>query len=41
MYFRVNRRVFFLVPTMAVGFDEDGRVFVELAWLNVAVGFGQ
>jgi hypothetical protein len=40
MYARVNERVFFLLPTVAVGVDIDGRLFVELAWFNFAVGLG-
>lgn len=40
MYLRVSGTVFFLLPTMAVGVDLDGRYFAELAWLNLAVGFG-
>ncbi len=41
MYTRVNKRVFFLIPTMAVGLDEFDAMFVEIAWLNVAIGFGK
>lgn len=41
MYTRINRRVFFLVPTMAVGIDEFDYFFVEFAWFNVAIGFGK
>lgn len=39
-YFRVNDRTFFLVPTIAVGVDVDGRFFMEAAWFNIAVGVG-
>ena len=40
MYFRVNVRVFFLLPAIAVGVDADDRYFVEVAWLCFAAGFG-
>lgn len=40
MYTRVNSKVFFLLPTVAVGIDLDGRYFIEAAWLNFVVGFG-
>lgn len=40
MYYRVNERVFFLLPTIAVGLDLDGAYFVEVAWLNLSIGFG-
>jgi len=38
MYYRINEKVFFVLPTMAIGLDEDGLWFVEIAWLNIAVG---
>lgn len=41
MYSRLNRNVFFLLPAIAVGVDTDGLYFVEVAFLNVAVGFGR
>ena len=41
MYARINKRVFFLIPTIAVGIDEFDYLFVEIAWLNVAIGFGK
>lgn len=40
MYTRNATRTFFLLPTMAVGVDEAGYCFVELAWLCWAIGFG-
>lgn len=40
LYHRINDKVFFLIPTMAVGTDLDGRFFVEIAWLNISIGFG-
>ena len=41
MYTRINKRVFFLLPSVAVGYDDFGYVFIEVAWFNVAVGFGK
>lgn len=41
IYVRQNNSVCFLLPTMAVGSDLDGRFFVEVAWLNFAVGVGK
>lgn len=38
MYMRTNERVFFLLPSIAVGTDVDGRYFIEAAWFNFAVG---
>ena len=40
LYHRINDRVFFLLPTMAVGLDVDNKYFVEVAWFNIAIGFG-
>ena len=40
MYTRHNPNVCFLIPTMAVGIDIDGRYFVEVAWLFWAAGAG-
>ena len=40
MYTRVNKSVFFVLPTMAVGVDEFGYFFIEVAWFNVSIGFG-
>lgn len=40
MDLRVNQRVFFVFPALAVGIDEDGAVFMEAAWFNLAVGIG-
>lgn len=41
MYTQINKRVFFLIPTMAVGIGELDYLFVEIAWLDVAIGFGK
>lgn len=40
MYSRYNPSVVFLLPTLAVGLDTDGRPFIEVAWLCWAVGLG-
>lgn len=40
MYLRQNKRVFFLLPSAAVGVDEHGYYFIEFAWLCFAVGLG-
>ncbi len=39
-YTRQNNRVFFVIPTMAIGIDEDDWWFIEVAWLWFVVGFG-
>ncbi len=39
-YFRQSHSTLFLLPCLAIGFDIDGRVFMELGWLNVAIGIG-
>lgn len=41
MYFRTSAHTLFLLPAIAVGVDVDGRPFIEIAWLNVAVGIGE
>lgn len=41
MYTRENANVFFLIPTIAVGTETDGRFFLEIAWLCWAVGVGE
>jgi hypothetical protein len=28
------------MPAIAVGIDEDDLFFVEIAWFNIAIGFG-
>ena len=38
MYTRQNYRVFFLLPTLAFGYDVDDAIFVELAWMFFVVG---
>jgi len=38
MHLRTNQRVFFLIPTAAIGWDVDNAWFFEVAWLNFAVG---
>jgi hypothetical protein len=38
MYLRTNQRVFFLLPTAAIGWDVDDSWFFEVAWLNFALG---
>lgn len=40
MYTRKSENVFFLWPALACGFDVDGRVFMEIAWLCWAAGLG-
>ena len=40
IYARINARTFFLLPAIAVGTDEDGRPFLEFAWLCWAFGIG-
>lgn len=40
-YFRTSSNTLFLLPCLAVGTDtDDGRPFIELAWLSWAVGVG-
>jgi len=41
MYSRINNNVFFLLPAIAVGVDTDGQYFVEVAFFNIAIGFGR
>lgn len=40
MYVRTNNLVFFLLPALAVDIDTDDRYFIEIAWFNIAIGFG-
>jgi hypothetical protein len=40
MYSRISNKVFFLLPTCAVGIDETGKVFIEFGWFNYAIGLG-
>lgn len=40
MYVRENQKVVFLLPTLAIGVDTDGRYFFEAAWLHWAIGVG-
>lgn len=38
IYARENRLVFFILPTLAAGFDEECGWFLEAAWLSFVVG---
>ena len=40
IYTRISRVVLFVWPALAIGIDINGLVFMELAWLNFAVGIG-
>lgn len=40
-YSRTNSRVFFILPTIAIGIDEYGMAFFEIAWLFYVIGVGQ
>jgi hypothetical protein len=40
MYARINKRVIFLLPCVAIGIDADDRPFFEIAFLNFAIGIG-
>lgn len=39
-YRRVNNNVCFLLPTVACGWDVDGRFFFEFGWLFFVAGIG-
>lgn len=39
-YYRSSTHTFFLLPTVAVGTELDGRAFLEAAWLCWAIGVG-
>lgn len=39
-YGRHNPNVCFLLPTMAIGIDTDGRYFMEVAFLFFVLGIG-
>jgi hypothetical protein len=41
IYARENSKVFFILPTLAIGYDLDETFFIELGWLNYVVGYGQ
>jgi hypothetical protein len=41
LYHRISSNVFFLTPSLAVGIDVDGSVFLEFAWFNIAIGIGE
>lgn len=41
-YFRSSHNTLFLLPCVAIGTDmEDGRPFIEFAWLSWAIGVGK
>jgi hypothetical protein len=40
MYSRINKRVFFLLPAVACGFDEEGYLFFEVAFMCFSFGVG-
>ena len=41
IYFRKSHNTLFLTPCVAIGTDqEDGRPFLEIAWLWWAIGLG-
>lgn len=40
IYTRTNTAVFWLLPSLAVGIDIDGKPFMECAWLCFAIGIG-
>ena len=39
-YTRKSHYTMFLLPAVAVGMEDDGRPFLEFAWLCWAVGIG-
>ena len=43
IYTRVNDYVLFILPTVAIGVDynEGKHWFLEIAWLNYVLGFGE
>ncbi len=41
LYIRRSSSTLFLLPAVAVGIDIDGRPFIEIAWLNIAIGIGE
>ena len=41
IYTRTSERTMFLLPAVAVGMDENGSPFMELAWLCWAIGIGE
>jgi hypothetical protein len=40
IYTRTSTRTLFLLPAIAIGVEEDGKPFLEVAWLWWAVGVG-
>lgn len=38
LYARENLRIFFLVPILALGVDDECGWFIELGWLSFVVG---
>lgn len=41
IYTRKSWNTFFLWPACAIGTDQQGLLFFEIAWLCWAVGFGE
>jgi hypothetical protein len=41
IYARENHRIFFILPTLAFGYDYEGAWFIELGWINYVVGYGE
>jgi hypothetical protein len=39
-YVRTSHHTCFLIPCVAIGTEEDGRPFLEIAWLCWAIGIG-
>lgn len=40
-YTRTNRAVCWLLPCAAIGHDESGTLFFEVAWLLWVIGVGE
>lgn len=41
IYKRTSQNTMFLLPAIAVGMDEHGLPFLEVAWLCWAIGVGK
>jgi hypothetical protein len=40
-YGRENYRLFFVLPTIAFGYDFEDTFFIEIGWINFVIGYSK